>query len=971
MTERSRIGALSLNARAILRQLGSQPAVVLTIFVATLVGAFLIASAPRSLEQAAGEDLRAAVVDPPPAMRNIRVEQRSRIAPGPEEDPMRNVRSVGENFAETQFPDSVSAIISGSHWVVDTGRFAITPMAGEEPPHPFPMYLRFRLQDGVFDRMRVVAGSTPEDQPPVPLLIGLECPHDQEERDELIERLLMAEGDGEEIDCDLEEVPHLQVMVSEATREALGLELNQQMLMSPDRLDPFYFGLDFRQLEFRLVISISGVMELEDPSEDYWFGDGSLHAPRVRQNADLRIIYATGLTVEDEFARIVGALGQIDRGHTWRYQVAPDLVAEADPARLEADLESLQAEFSNVASRFHSPVVITRLPDLLEDHQQQRQQTLAVLSVQVAGLIAIVVAVLLLLELLMTTRQQKSTVLVRGRGASSGQLGLTRLYEALLLIVPASLVGYAVAGWLMPGTAGLASYRATVGLVGIAAAAAVVAVAPTVRRPLGELIAARTGRPKDPSRVRLVVELGVLALTAGAIVLLRRRGEVQAATSSQTEIDPLLAVAPVLIAVSAGLVLLRAFPSLVKAMGWFATRSRGVVGIVGLRRIFQQVFVERLPILVIVVCVAMASFSMLGRATINAGQVAASWHEVGADYRVTNFSRFVPLPSAVSLDEPGIEKVAFGVAIDDARAVAGVVSARTSVMAIDAAAYGAVTAGTAGDPSLPESVVASGESVGTPEQPIPVIVSRFWPGGVDLTVGDVFVLDMGRLEPNVEVAEIRERYPDIDEGGSFVVLDLQALESFSDLPLQPTVAYVRAPESAGPNLSQALTEQSSLAVLTSRYQALEDASEDPFVAWATTTMGLLFFFGVGLAGVTAISALALGSAARSRDLAYMRTMGLLRRQALMLTTIEQLPSLVIATLAGIATGLGTGWLLEPAIDFTPLTGGSFVPTTQIDWAAMAAAASFLLLAVAAGIGIFLIAFREQELTRVLRVGDEQ
>lgn len=971
MTGRKRIGALSLTARVIFRQLSAQPAVVFTILAATFVGVFLIASAPRSLEQAATDDLRATVVDPPPALRNIRVERRSRIAPGPPEDPMRNVRNFGENFAETQFPDSVNAIISSNYSVVDTGRFGIAPMPGDEPPHPFPMFLRFRVQDGALDRLRVVAGTTPEAQEPVPLLTGAECPEDPDERDELLGHLIVGAGDDEERDCELEQVPHLQVMVSEATLEALGLELNQQMLLLPDRLDPFYFGLDFQQLEFRLVMSISGVMELDDLSEEYWFGDGSLHAPRIRQNADLRVIFATGLTVEDEFARLVGAIRLIDRGHTWRYLVEPDLVAAAEPARLEADLESVQDEFSSVAGRFDAPVVITQLPDLLEDHQQQRSQTLAVLSIQIAGLIAIVVFVLLLLELLMTTRQHSSTVLVRSRGASSGQLMLTRIYESLLLIVPASIAGYAIAAWVMPGTDGLASYRATVGLVGVGSIAGVVALAPTVRRPLGHLIGARTRRPSSPSRPRLVFELAVLALTVGAVLLLRRRGEIQTAATSQTGIDPLLAVTPVLVAVSAGLVLLRAFPFVVRAMSWLAANTRGVVGIVGLRRILQQVFVERLPILVIVVCVATASFSMLGRATIIEGQVAASWHAVGADYRVTNFSRYVPLPPAFSLKGSAIEHVAFGVALDDARAIAGVVSARTSVMAIDADAYEAVTSGNAGDPGLPESLVVSGESVGTQERPIPVIVSRFWPGGLDLAVGDPFVLDMGRLEPHVVVAEIREHYPDVDENGPFVVVDLKALESLSDIPLQPTVAYIRAPESAGPNLSQTLAEQSSLAVLTSRYQTLDTLSEDPFVAWATTSMGLLFLCGVGLAGVTAVSALALGSAPRRRDFAYLRTMGLVRRQALALTAIEQFPSLIMATLAGVAAGLGTGWLLDPVIDFTPFTGDALSPTTRIDWVAVVTGAMLLLLAVGAGIGIFLVAFREREVTRVLRVGDEQ
>lgn len=973
MRSRLQIGALSLDLRSIWLQLKSRPAVIATIVLAMVVGASLVAVAPGSLQRAATEDLRATVTEPSPALRNIRVERRGRIGPGPREDPMLHVRNAGAAFAETQFPPSVNTIVSDARYVVDTGRFQVVALPGQEPPHPFTMFLRFRFQEGSPDHLMVVDGMTPQPQMPVPLLEGDACPDDPEERAELIELLQSDAVDSHEgVDCRLEWVPHFEVMVTDETREAMGLQMGQRMLLSPDRLDPFYFGLAFGDLDFKLVMSISGIVELDDVGDDFWFGDSSLHMPRIQQNADLRIIYATGLASESDYPAMSSALGRVHRRYTWRYPVSPDEVVNADVERLESDLESLLAEFGSAGSHFDQPVVITRLPDLLEDHQEQRRQTLSFLSTGLVGLLGMVVAVVLVLTVLMTERQRDSLVLMRGRGASAGQLILTRTYQALILVVPGAIAGYAMARWLVPEADPLPGYRAVVTLGAVGIVAIVLGTVPVVGRRLGELLARRSGRPRKAPPSRVVMELAVTALTVGTVILLRRRGPMVPGSQAGQGFDLLLAAAPLLVAVTVGLLTMRLFPGLVRGMAWAGSHSRGLVPLVGFRRILQQTLSQRLPILVIILCVSTAAFSLLSRTTISEGQLASSWQEVGGDYSISNFTEHAPIPTSVELgDLVESEEMARGATFDDANVVSGVSAARTTVLAIETSDYERVSAGTPGSPKYPDDFDRAGPGqVGTDDAPIPAIVSRFWPAGLALEPGERFVLDMGRNRPTLIVAEVRDRYPGLEHRGTFVVVDLDLLQQSSDLPVQPTVAYLRAPASAETSLTQRISRQSSAATLTSRYETLERLRDDPLVSWVQIALGLLFVFAVGLAAVTAVSSLALGAAPRARDYAFLRTMGTVRRQALAMTVIEQLPSLIVSTVAGTLAGLSAGWILEPAIDFAPFIGGGLHTAIRIDWSVLALGMLALALAVGAGVSIFLLVLRDDEVTHVLRLGEE-
>ena len=172
MDERNRFGALSLGLTQIRRQLGSQPAIVFTLFVAVLVSAFLLGSTPRLLEEVSSEDLTATVTQPIAEHRNIAIERVGRFAPGPPEEPLRRIDAFKRQFEEREMPPSVQSIVSDSYSLFESPQFTISPLPGETQTNPFDLFLRFTYLDRIEDEMELLDGRFPELREPVPFLVG-------------------------------------------------------------------------------------------------------------------------------------------------------------------------------------------------------------------------------------------------------------------------------------------------------------------------------------------------------------------------------------------------------------------------------------------------------------------------------------------------------------------------------------------------------------------------------------------------------------------------------------------------------------------------------------------------------------------------------------------------------------------------------------------------------------------------------
>ena len=160
---------------------------------------------------------------------------------------------------------------------------------------------------------------------------------------------------------------------------------------------------------------------------------------------------------------------------------------------------------------------------------------------------------------------------------------------------------------------------------------------------------------------------------------------------------------------------------------------------------------------------------------------------------------------------------------------------------------------------------------------------------------------------------------------------------------------------------------STMAKTLSHAQAgLADLS--PLSTGAARGFRLTVAVALAYACVALVLAPILTAAARLRDAAYLRALGLSRRQALGLTAVELGPPLAAAALIGIVVGLAIVVAVQPGLDLAVLAAGKPVGI-RLD--------PLLPLVILLGLGIVLavalaavrVAERRTSLGRVLRMGE--
>jgi len=118
-----------------------------------------------------------------------------------------------------------------------------------------------------------------------------------------------------------------------------------------------------------------------------------------------------------------------------------------------------------------------------------------------------------------------------------------------------------------------------------------------------------------------------------------------------------------------------------------------------------------------------------------------------------------------------------------------------------------------------------------------------------------------------------------------------------------------------------------------------------------------------------VLALLLTARSRLRDLAYLRALGLSRRQAVAVTAAELAPPFVVALVVGTALGLGTAYLIEPGLDLTALAAGGRDVALRLDPVTPLLLAGGLLAVAVGAIWATAAVVRRMSLSRSLRMGE--
>jgi putative ABC transport system permease protein len=643
-------------------------------------------------------------------------------------------------------------------------------------------------------------------------------------------------------------------------------------------------------------------------------------------------------------------------------------------AQLQVDLRRLGfVTGASGAGSFDRVTILTGLPRIVERYAAERALTESVLSIAAIGPFGLAGGAVAMVATLLVRQRRAALALARGRGASGTLLLGTQLWEALVLAGGAALVGLLAAVTLVDARGSPLSQVLAVAVGGLAGLILLAASWPLARRPLGQLERDDTPVLRVPPR-RLVIEATIVAVAVGATLLLRERGLTVDAPDGLARADPLLASVPMLGGLAAGIVALRLYPLPIRALGWLAARRRDFVPVLGLRTIGRGPSVANLPLLVLMLTAAFGAFSSVVASSLDRGQVSASYLKVGADYRVEAVGLGALAPASDPAAIPGVEAVAAGW-VDTSAAFASTPKQRASISlgVVETRAHERVTAGSAAEPRWPAAFLAEpeGTGIGTEENPIPAILSFALPfGSADLVPGSTFRMTVHGVPMTFELVEERATFPGVRERASLAVVPFDWVQAATGAQaLAPNVMWVRAPGDAAEQLAATFPEARGVVYIVSRYDAYAAIHDAPLAAAIGTGYGVALVLAAIYMALTIVGALILSAARRTRDLAYLRTLGVTARQALALTIVEQAVPVLLAIVPGVALGIGLAILCEPGLGLSTFVGTSGVPLF-VDWGAIGLIAVALGGVVAGAVVVGTWLSRRVRLADALRVGED-
>lgn len=744
----------------------------------------------------------------------------------------------------------------------------------------------------------------------------------------------------------------IDVVLSQSAADASGLTVGSVAEVATVPESSANTGED--ELEIRVV---GIVRQHSSGSSPVWADTPNLWKATVPKSQDSPV----EITILASEAGVVRAAARYSNAFAMslRIPLDPARFRAASEAEVGAELVALSGHTDALSGDSGASLDIeTGFGAALAGFPADERATIAQVSIVAAGAIGVAAAVLLLVSRMLVLRREAELVLERARGASLGSIVARAFAETVVAGALGTALGLLPVQLLAPGP-----FVEPV-LLGFVLAVTVAAV------PVQTLLLVRgawTGRKVPANRAdrvdlerrartrRIAVELTVVAVAVAAFISLAGRGLLETQTGG---VDLLLSTAPLLLAASITIVILRSYRWPLRLAIAAGRRSTGPLGLLAAARA-QRSFAA-LPLLALTLSVGLAVGGGLLASTVSNGQVTASWQRVGADVRVN--TTVTPAQVATVAAAPGVtaatgfnEQQGLQLRLHGGTDFATVIAvdSRFPNFVGTLPAGGADAAGVA---ALRKLFTAGGSGS------LPVVVDQ----SIDAQVGshDIGVYVGNSFVP-LRVVGVTDESPAGYLGAPFIYVDRAALSTQLARSLPANMVLVNGPgaEKAVAGLTApAASIHSRAAWLSARRHLALVNGVDQAIALATAA--------TALAAVLALMVIVLsGARERGRSLALVRTLGLPARLGWWLALAELAPVLVAALVGGIVAGVGIVVVLEPAMGLRQLAGGLGDPPPTISAGLIAglagAAVALLLIAVLVEIAVR----RRDRLSEVLRVGE--
>jgi putative ABC transport system permease protein len=582
------------------------------------------------------------------------------------------------------------------------------------------------------------------------------------------------------------------------------------------------------------------------------------------------------------------------------------------------------------------------MPDLLVflNTQSGIETVLLLLS---ASLLVIAAAVILLAARMIVLRRAGELAMLRSRGGSLRQVTGLMARGALVAVVPAAVVGAAVAIAAIPGDAAaselgwvLAAITVAVALAGPALIAGWQHRRPTPATNPARILTADTGRRLASWR-RPVAEVTACAACVAGLVVLHGQG-----VPAGGQVNLLLTVAPVLVAVPIVVIMLRLYPLMVRGLLRLWARGTGATGFLALSAASRSSLTGVLPAFALVLALSLATFAGMVSGGITRGQVAASWNTTGADVLIQTGPTSPPVTPSTLKAITGVRGVTHATAVWNTTWVTPFGQAVT-VVAVNPASYAAVAADTP-FPALPAAKLAGGSAALSSGGAVPVLASP--DAATVLGHGKTQLTSLTPAGPfSVRVVGILSGTPAEPGGGTFVVMPQLTLPGPAGAPT-PNLVLLSGSAIDASQLAAVVNRTLPDSTITYRSAVYASLANSPLPHGAV----LIVSFTLAEAGVLGllivILGLALGATDRETTLARLTVMGHQRRTELVMA--EAMPAVLAAVVAGIVCAVALPHLIGSSIDLSAFTGANAPVLFQPDITALGLpAAAAVILAVAA------------------------
>jgi ABC-type lipoprotein release transport system permease subunit len=403
-------------------------------------------------------------------------------------------------------------------------------------------------------------------------------------------------------------------------------------------------------------VTVVGLVEANDPGEEYWVGSPSAFAVTSTTWPTYPFFTDEATFIET----LAGYLPDMDSTYLTIGLINRDAINARNAQDIENRLHALDTAARQDIERTS---LTTKLTDTIADYRQRLFFTRLPLLALMFQIVGIVLYYLVMIGTMLVERQAGEIALLKSRGAATWQIMAAYAIEGGVLALAGVLLGpplaagtIALLGPTPPFSdlsgGALLKVHLSGGAFALAAVGALMALAallwPAYRATRTSIVhyKQRIGRPpQQPVFLRYYLDVFLIAVGALLFYELRQRGSlVTEQLTGDLSADPLLLVTPTLFMLMIALLFLRLFPLILRLAAWAARGLNGVAVPLGLRRVVRApVHFSRLVLLLILVS-AVGVFAAGFRPTLEGSYDDRSAYAAGSGLRLSGIRNPPGLP---------------------------------------------------------------------------------------------------------------------------------------------------------------------------------------------------------------------------------------------------------------------------------------------------------------------------------------